>query len=355
MKTWKKILIAALSVLAISAVVFVSLQAYAHYKIFHAVSYWETQPQYVSENILMVYGEHGRQEFVRLKDVRTGKFTTPELQHIFINENNTEDSLVVFRTFDRLRGYLNVNTGKIVIPAQYNRAWNFSEGIAGVLKDGVVSFIKENGEPAFAPTFRIFYYDDYSEMAFQFHNGYCIMRTMDNKWGLINTQGKWVTEPIYTRIDKPCYGYRLVSDGDRFGLLTMDGQIALPVEYDMIRLASDRKGFIISKDGYAKAVDKQLNTILPFVHDGIYQLHYVDNYRDYEYDDEAAKAPEPKFWRYDIGEYSGVIDNEGHVIIPAKYHMVRMVNDHLFEVEITYEGNRVFFNDKGQYVGKCNF
>ena len=50
-----------------------------------------------------------------------------------------------------------------------------------------------------------------------------------------------------------------------------------------------------------------------------------------------------------------MIDNEGRVIIPAKYHMVRMVNEHLFEVEVTYGGDRILINDKGQFVGKSDF
>lgn len=357
MKKWKKIFIVALSVLAAAAVVFVGLLADAYYEKYHQVSYWETQPQHVSENILLVYGYHGMQGFEQLKDVRTGKFTTPKLQHIFINEYSTEDSLVVFRTFDRLRGYLNVNTGQIVIPAQYNRAWNFSEGLAGVLKDGVVSFIKEDGEPAFDETFPIFYYDDYSEMAFQFHHGLCVMRTMDNKWGLINTQGQWAVEPIYTRIDRPFCGHRIVSDGSLFGLLTQEGKVALPMEYDMIRPASGGQGFILVKDGIAKKVDKELNTVYPFVHDGIHELFYVDNYLDkddyYEAEDRANATH--RYWRYDIGDNSGVIDMDGHVIIPAIYYMVRMVDEHTFEVEVTCNGERFLYNDKGQYVGKSNF
>ena len=354
-KTWKKVLIAALAVLAVAAAVDTGLYVKTRYDIYHGVSYWETQPQHVSPNILMVHGHHGLNHFVRLKDVRTDKFTTPELQHIFINEYSTEDSLVVFRTFGRLRGYLNVNTGKIVIPAQYNRAWNFSEGIAGVLKDGVVSFIKADGTPAFSQTFPIFYYDDYSEIAFQFHHGLCVMRTMDNKWGLINTQGEWAAAPVYTTISAPQYGYRIVSDGRHYGMLTEDGKEALPVEYDFIRRYLHR-GFTVAKDGYARVIDSNLQTVIPFVHDGLCTLSCVSGHHDYdEYDEEGDRiAGTPKYWRYDVGEGSGVIDINGNVIIPAVYYMVRMVDENLFEAEVTCGGERILFNKKGECVGKGN-
>jgi len=353
MKTWKKILIIALCVLALAAAVIAGLCAYVYYEKYHNVTYWEPQQsRYISSNILMEYGFHGQEGFVRLKDVRTGKFTTPELQHIFTNEYNTEDSLVVFRTFDRLRGYLNIHTGKIVIPARYNRAWNFSEGIAGVFKDGVVSFINADGELAFNNTFPLYYYDDYSEIAFQFHQGLCVMRTLENKWGLINTRGEWVVEPVYNSIDAPNFGYRRVTDGNKYGLLTLDGKVALPLEYDNIRLASDDCGFILIKDGIAKEVDEDLQMTVPFVYDNLSAI--TDGTSDYEYNDASNTQP-VKYWRYDIGEKSGVIDSKGNVIIPAIYHDVSLINDKWFEIEITQWGERFLVDEKGQHINKSGF
>ena len=118
MKTWKKILIAALCVLAVSVVIFVGMLADVYYEKNYKISYWESSSEYISPNIVLLYGYKGMQGFEQLKDIRTGEFTTPQLNHIFINMYNSEDSLVVFRTHDRKRGYLNVNTGKIIIPAQ---------------------------------------------------------------------------------------------------------------------------------------------------------------------------------------------------------------------------------------------
>ena len=54
------------------------------------------------------------------------------------------DSLAVFCRKGK-RGYLNCYTGEVVIPAQYERAWVFSEGLAAVMsglstgKDGQLS------------------------------------------------------------------------------------------------------------------------------------------------------------------------------------------------------------------------
>ena len=353
MTPWKKVLIIALCVLSAGVLVFACFLAQVYYDRYHKDFYWEDVARPISDNILMDYGQEGCQNFVRLKDIRTGKYTTPKLQHIFINDYATQDSLVVFRTFDRLRGYLNVNTGEIVIPAQYNRAWNFSEGVAAVLKDGCISFINPEDKPAFEATFPIYYDDYFNDITPQFHNGLCVMRSPENKWGLINTRGEWVVEPIYTDMHAPRLGYRIVSDGSKYGLLTNAGELALPLEYDFIRPASDNSGFILAKDGMAKAVDKELNVTIPFVYDDLSPISYVDAYTDDCYDENVVT--DSKYLKYDVGSGSGVIDQEGNVIIPAKYYMVRIINDNLFEAEVTYDGDRFLFNNKGQYIGKSDF
>ena len=358
MKTWKKVMIVALCVLAIAGIIFVGLMCNVYYEKKLKVDYWEGYTEYVSPNIVLVHGYKGWEGFEQLKDLRTGKFTTPRLNHIFVNEYASEDSLVVFRTHDRQRGYLNTHTGKIVIPAQYQRAWNFSEGIAAVYNEGLVSFINESGELAFPTTYPIRYDLNFDDIAFQFHNGLCIMRTMDGQWGLINAQGEWVVEPTYNTIDAPYHGYRRVYDGDRYGLIAQDGTLALPVIYDDIRRELAGDGWVLVKDGLAWQVDFELQVTKSFVHDGIHTLSYIDAYDTHEYYDEATdeyktlKQTKPRFFRFDIGDNSGVIDADGKVIIPAIYFNVYIVNDKLFQVEVTSCGERLLYDTKGQYVGK---
>lgn len=356
--TWKNVLIVALCVIGVAVLLFAGLMCHVYYEKKFKVTYWERYTEYVSPNIVLVHGYKGWESFDQLKDIRTGEFTTPRLNHIFTNQYNSKDSLVVFRTLDHKRGYLNVNTGRIVIPAQYQRAWNFSEGIAAVYNEGLVSFINESGELAFPTTFPIRYDLNFDEIAFQFHNGLCVMRTMDGQWGLINTQGEWVVEPIYNTIDAPYHGYRRVYDGDHYGLLAQDGSIALPVIYNDIRRELAGNGLVLVKDGLAWQVDFDLHVTVPFVHDGIHTLSYIDSYDTNEYYDEASdeyktlKQNKPRFFRFDIGDNSGVINANGKVIIPAIYFNVYIVNDKLFQVEVTSSGERLLYDTQGRYVGK---
>ena len=277
MKTWKIVMICALCVLSVACLGFVGLVIKVYYDRTHPYHSCTPASVNVSENIVMEYVKKYGHERARLKDIQTGKYTTPQLQHVFINVYNSKDSLVVFRSLDHQRGYVNIRTGRIVVPAQYDRAWNFSEGMAAVLHDGVISFIN------------------------------------------------------------------------------VDGKTALPVEYDEIREASDHQGLVLIKGGYAKEVDKNLNTIVPFVHDGLHLLRYVD---EYNYPDEEIfgkkRAQSPRYWRYTLGMNNGVIDDEGRVIIPAIYENVRMVNDEMFEAAVDYYGDHILFDAKGRVIGKAN-
>ena len=100
------------------------------------------------------------------------------------------------------------------------------------------------------------------------------------------------------------------------------------------------------KDGFAKIIDKDLHTIVPFVHDGLYYLTRAE-YDDYD----DAETETSDYRRYRVGSGNGVIDKNGNVIIPAKYYMVRMVDDELFDVEVTYDGEHMLVNSQGQIVG----
>ena len=358
MKTWKKIFIISLAVIALVVTVFGIIAGceYANYRFRDYYTYYGLEKR-VSEHITMVHGDRAGYHFCRLKDTRTGEFTTPKLNHVFLNYS-ANDSIVVFRDYKReKRGYINLHTGRIVIPAQYDRAWNFSEGLAAVIKDGEISFINEQGEVAIPATFPFYFDDDHADYAFQFPGGLCVMINREHKWGLINTRGEWAVEPIYTQIDKLHRGYHIVSDGTHYGLLTETGKIALPLEYDIVRHSSDCQGFFIAKDGYAKIIDKELNTIVPFAHDGLCQLYYIHEYRPtQEYDQYGNLITDtPEFWRYDVGAGSGVMDRYGNVIIPAKYFMVYLVDENHFEVEVSCNGDHLIFDRKGQYVGKANF
>ena len=343
MNTWKKVLIVALCVLAVGSVASAVFLAYDYYE----QKNWDNSEERsvrLSENIVLNRGRKSGKHYARLRNTKTGRYTTPVLSFVYYNP---KDTMLIYTNDDDEHGYLNMRTGKIAIPAQYDDAWNFSEGLAAVYKDGAVSFITPSGEAAFQTEFPILYVyeDEFKGLPFYFRGGLCLMRTIDSKWGLIDKTGEWAVEPVYHSIDTLTYGYRRVFDGEKYGLLDINGTVALPVEYDDIHLASESHGFVLIKDGVGKEVDTCLNTTIPFVYDYLEPLYGFDS-------EEGGKVVVPScYMRYSLGDKQGVIDMHCNVIIPALYYDIVLIREGLFEVKTReYYDSRCFVDTKGQYV-----
>ena len=120
---------------------------------------------------------------------------------------SADDSLAVYNRDDK-RGYFNIYTGEPVIPAQYEKAWVFSEGVAWVMERGQLHLIDHDGKDvigkAFPFTERI---DGYC-----FHNGKCSMIGHNGRVGLINMQGEWMIEPIYSSVNYNNHGFWIAMD-----------------------------------------------------------------------------------------------------------------------------------------------
>ena len=80
---------------------------------------------------------------IRIWNIQTQKYTTPEID--WITDYKSTDFYAVFSHKGK-RGYLILVDGEIAIPAQYQAAWKFSEGLAAVVKDNKLGFINTSGE-----------------------------------------------------------------------------------------------------------------------------------------------------------------------------------------------------------------
>lgn len=140
---------------------------------------------------------------------------------------NEEETLVCYSD-GKKRGYFNKYTGEMVIRPQYDHAWIFSEGLAAVDTEGSIKFIDTEGnvvidtKAAYCPR----------QESYVFHEGYC----------------------------------RLASaDGKHVGLIDNTGKELLPIEYDRIDLSNDRDAWTLQKGNMCSVLDKDMNTILPFM------------------------------------------------------------------------------------------
>ena len=330
------------TVLILIPVGFVALVAYALYDDAYGRDYWDRR---VSDNVTLRSFSDNKW---RVYNTNTEEYTTEKIN--WLSEASENDSLAVYALPGK-RGYINVNTGRVVIDAEANnycKAWVFSEGLAAVMMDGKIGFINDQNEVVIPFQFD---YTDKCRMydfGYLFHNGYCIMSNTDGDLGLIDKSGKWVIEPSYDEIWAPHKsGYRVIVKDNKHGVLDSSCNIVYPAEYGYISIIPD--GFVLTKGGRQWQVDFEGNTTQPFMFDGTYYLNYPIGYnecRDIQY----AFAD---FVKYEVMNSYGIMNRiTGEPITPAIYSDINMLSKDLFEVQEYDSYDWYLLDTNGNVVSK---
>ena len=264
----------------------------------------------------------------------------------WICKSSDGDSLAVYCTNDEhKRGYVNRFTGEVVIPAQYEKAWIFSEGVACVYNKGVLRFIDHKGNPAFEKAFPYTQcIDDYC-----FHHGLCLMSDGNGHMGLIGRDGEWKLAPDYDFVCYESKGYWLIQDADgRQGLLYADGTPFLPCEYDEITVRNTGYFSVRTQDHMDILFDGEGNVVNPCDYREIEQLEYLTD----EYDEEGLrKSAIAHCMTYRSSDYHyGLMDRNGNMLTPPLYEQITAVSAGLYHCEGD-EGS-VLLDDKGRETGE---
>lgn len=279
---------------------------------------------------------------IRLYNKSTGKYTTPKIN--WISDVSDNDSIVVYALPNK-RGYLNVHTGEITIEAdEYQKAWIFSEGLAAVVKDGMIGFINRNNEVVIPFKFALPKYDR-DEINYIFRSGYCVMTDVNGKLGLIDKTGNWVLEPGYDYISSPRNGYREVYDG-LYGILGPDLKPYKPTIYDNIYINLD--GTVnLSKDGKMWMEDFDGNVIIPFMYDYSFYLEYPEKC----YSNEEEYYVLSDYAVYHIDNKVGIMNRKtGKPLTKALYDAVNMISKDIFEVQLPNSFKWIVLDLEGNYI-----
>ena len=129
---------------------------------------------------------------VSIKNAATGRVTIRDIQ-LDWTQRSGSDSLAVYCSEGK-RGFYNLYTGEIAVPAQFRRAWVFREGLAGVQRNGNIGFINTRGETVIG--FRFPYHGN-PLTEFVFHDGHCVVADTTGRCGVIDRTGAWLIPPEY--------------------------------------------------------------------------------------------------------------------------------------------------------------
>lgn len=279
-----------------------------------------------------------------LFNTTTGMRTTTDIH--WVCKSSDGDSLACFSSVkDHKRGYFNRFTGEVVIPAQYEKAWIFSEGVACVYSKGLLRFIDHKGNPAFDKTFPYTKcIDDYC-----FHHGLCLMSDGNGHMGLIGYDGEWKLAPDYDYIRYESKGYWLIQDADGHqGLLYADGTPFLPCEYNQVTVRNTDYISVRLPNHLDMLLDSEGKVVNSCDYRDIDKMEYItDEYDEYG----ALKSATAHCLKYRSSDYTyGLMDRNGNVITPPLYDCITAISASLYLCEGD-EGS-VLLDDKGRECGE---
>ena len=283
----------------------------------------------------------------RVRNVKTGKYTTPRLK--WVSGVPERDTLTVFCTKEGYRGYLSVNTGRIVIPAQYRKAWHFSEGLGAVLgENGRIGFIDPENRLVIGYT--IPYEKGYFDYVFK--DGYCIVKVWNGRFfsgTAYGKDGRQVLDWGYSVIGEPNEkGYRIVSNEEGSWLYDKDFRLVFPDRYDAISFASGNEGIYVTLDHVKQLLNDDGKVLEPFVIDHTYRLQYATRFHD---SDEERYEMVPDVAVYRVDSWEGLLDTRtGKAITPAKYWSFRMASKDIVVASLGYDEESVLMGLDGHII-----
>ena len=279
-------------------------------------------------------------------DKLTDKRISPKMR--WISGVPERDSLTVFCDKEGRRGYINVNTGEVVIDGQYKHAWHFSEGLAAVVADnGKVGFINYDNEMVIPAV-----YDYVVDYDYIFIGGICIVPDgQTDKYGAIDRQGVLKLPMEYSSFFKSNDESTWYLRKDmKCGLADADMNIIFEPIYDNVESQPWDNNAYLTLNGVKQLVSFDGEVILPFVIDEIWPMKYMVKY-NVDTEDEYEIHPYLVEVMVDVFCH-GVMDSRtGKMVIPAIYSDIQMVSKDLIMAEVDGdEENNILFNTKGVIV-----
>ncbi len=242
------------------------------------------------------------------------------------NENSHQVYLNEFTGEAGKKGFKNTS-GKIIIPAIYDKVASFNEGRAMVSKNNLFGYVDEKGNEI-VPI-------QYQDVDLWFYHGVALVKKY-NQWGLVDSNGNTLVSPQYDEIS-PSNLFRehvkwlTVQKKDKYGLIDERGKLILPLNYEAIENYAD-SFFYVRQNGKVSLLDRQLKTLLPFTYEHI----------DYETFIQKNKASVKLNGKW------GYIDNNGREILAVKYDNLYGFSEGLFAVELDHKVG--FVDLKGNVV-----
>ncbi len=284
-----------------------------------------------------------------------------------------DDSLVCYSD-GKKRGYFNKFTGKVVIPAKFDHAWVFSDGLASVDEGGIIKFIDASGNVVIEPDLRYRPGMD----GYVYHWGYCVVDSKDGNYqGLMDKAGKMVLAAEYENIQICQDSLICVDKGKEMGVFDKNLKPVLPLmectiipgnEYiEVIRPNNtvqkyDLVGNLINDFciGYVRMLEYETDAVVYRKPERPEQDQPCQPVKDDEsgwnngIDDETSASYHPKatarLRAYSAGNCcEGLMTADGHIVTLPSYTNIEAIGSDLY-LCTSDNSYSIVLNGKGQVV-----
>lgn len=326
--------------ITVCVIAFTCMLGYAFYDEFYARqwrrAYWDQQ---LGEHVYFHNSGKGKGYVYTLAEGEKNK-TVKGVDWVVKSVNG--DSLAVFSQKGK-RGYLNRNNGRVVIPAQYDAAWVFSDGVAGVCQNDSVWFIDVSNTPINPQKFkRTQGYNDYC-----FHGDFVKM-PHGKEFGFVTKTGDWTVQ-FYDNVEIVAKNLWRVSHGGKSGVLSDSLKCIVPLEYKNVYVGY-RDGIIATDfENIQKLYGFDGSIINDYVIDGVEKLSYQSD----DYDKEGERLLKAaNVDSYYVNNRYGLISKDGKPITLAKYSSISALSPDTYLCEYSAGGVNEIINSKGEVVSE---
>jgi len=231
-----------------------------------------------------------------------------------VTTTDEEVEYTIFSENDKY-GYKDKN-GRIIIPAKYDNAWWFSEGLAAVKINGKYGFIDKNDRLVIPANY---------DTTKWFSEGLAPVN-INGKYGFIDRKGNMVIEPRFGNTYGFKKGFATVEIDGKYGLIDKTGKTVLPVKYEMIFFTEGMGR--VGLEGKYGFIDRNGNFVVPL------------QYEQAGFFSEGLAGVKK-------GDKCGYINKVGTMVIPAKYSSVSDFCDG--KAAVTYKGKIGFVDANGNF------
>lgn len=159
---------------------------------------------------------------------------------ILVFVNGKEDSLSPVE-IDGKWGYVN-KKGELVVAANYDSALEFDKGFAEIKLDGATKYINAKGE--------VF------DVAEGFHSEKAARILVGGKYGMVDSKGNYLVEPIYDYVGTMSEGMVVVKMDDAYGYFNNKGKLVIQPQFESAKHFSEGLA-LVSKDGKYGYINKK--------------------------------------------------------------------------------------------------